>query len=88
MGSDPEKLFTFDDLQNELKRCGNLAMIMTPIHLQIYLTKTEDIVDLNEISEQEHFSFSSKSEFEIAFRDKLNDVVTDLVNFGYYKQVE
>lgn len=90
MGSDPEKLFTFDDLQSELKRCGNYALMMTPILLQISLAKSDDIPDLNDMCDQaEKYDLiqSSDSEFDAAFKLRISETIDDLIGLGYCRKV-
>lgn len=91
MGSDPEQLFTFEELQSELKRCGNLAIIISPLQLQAFLTNSEDVVDLDEMSEKgESFSINQNRDesYKLLYKQKLNDVITDLVDLGYYRRVD
>lgn len=91
MGSDPEKLFSYEDFQNELKRCGNIAIINAPFLLQISLSKSDSIVDMTEMCEEHSksdFLQNSDSEFEHKFRIRMSDAIDDLLEWGYYRRIE
>lgn len=69
LGSNPEELFTLEDLRNELKRCGNYALVMAPVLLEAY--------HQNPISVTEDWS---------EYDRRINDLITDIVDFGYYRE--
>lgn len=50
LGSDPDKLFTFNDLQDQLKICGKFVLIMPPLLLQIMMADANDVCNLDELS--------------------------------------
>lgn len=91
LGSDPEKLFTFNDLQNELKRCGNYAVIMVPILMQISLANSDDIPDLDEMCEQaDNFDLvqTSNADFDKAYKETITEFLEDIINREYYRKLE
>lgn len=45
-GSDPEKLFTFDQLQQQLKQFSKFGMFMCPLFLIILVPDLSDLEDL------------------------------------------
>lgn len=49
LGSDPDKLFTFNDLQNQLKVCGKFAITMPPLLLQVMMADANDVRNLDEL---------------------------------------
>jgi len=51
LGSDPEKLFSFNDLLEELKRYGRFGLVLAPVLLQIITSKPDDIPDMDEFAE-------------------------------------
>lgn len=75
LGSDPDKLFTFNDLQNELRKFGRLAMLMSS---NVYQARLADAGDLEE---------TLTRDFEDDRQDLLHEVInglfTDLSNYGY-----
>lgn len=91
MGSDPEKLFSFDDLQNELKNSGNIILLRGAILLQISLTKTEDSVDLTDMCErEENFDLvqNTNQDFDNIFGERLSGILDDILEMGAYRRVD
>lgn len=72
LGSDPEQLFTFADLLDELKRCGAFGFLITPMLLQVSLLTTDDV---------------DQESANAMFAERYNDVVTDLVALGYHYDI-
>lgn len=94
MGSDPRKLFTYEEFQNELKRCGNFALLMTPLIIQICVVDANNISNLDDLCDKMGNgetvndliqSFSANEQLE--FDTRLNDAVTDIINLGYYTKL-
>lgn len=91
MGSDPDKLFTYDDLQSELKRCGNLAIVMAPMQILLYLAKGEDMLDLDKFSEtggSVNIIQNADEHYKMVCKERVCDVINDLIDLGYYHQVD
>ncbi|XP_037051982.1 uncharacterized protein LOC119085637 isoform X2 [Bradysia coprophila] len=91
LGSDAEKLFSFNDLQDQLKKFGRYALIIAPMLLNIITSKPDDIPDLDNLAEE--FKDKSIEEGMKAFindsaNDKFNgrmrDVIQDVIRLGYY----
>lgn len=91
MGSDAAKLFSFNDLQDQLKKFGRYALIIAPMLLNIITSKPDDIPDLDNLAEE----FKDKSIEEgmkafindaanDKFNDRMRDVVQDIIKLGYY----
>lgn len=78
LGSDPEKLFTFENLKEELKRYGNFALIVTPLFIlsaQIQLNETNtDETGLSEINQME-------------YDRRINGLLEDVIELGYYRKI-
>lgn len=91
MGSDAGKLFSFDDLQGQLKEFGRYALIIAPMLLNIITTKPDDIPDLDNLAEEykdKTIEESMKAFMNDSAVDKFNvrmrDVVQDILRLGYY----
>lgn len=91
LGSDAEKLFSFDDLQNQLKKFGRYALIITPMLLNIITSKADDIPDLDNLAEEfkdKPIEEGMKAFINDAANDKfdarMRDVIQDVVRLGYY----
>lgn len=91
LGSDADKLFTYDDLLGELKRCGVYALLMAPILLQISQADSSEIPNLDEMCDKVAegdsnialiTSLSAKGQLECDRR--LNEVFEDVIELGYY----
>lgn len=88
LGSDPEKLFRFSDLQAELKAYGKFAIITGVLLLPFILAQQGDITDLEEYAEgllkEEKVSILRPQGIgnEIYVKT-INEVVADIVNYGY-----
>lgn len=95
LGSDPEKLFTLENLKDELKRCGNMVLIMMPMLIQLSLADSSEIV-----SKDEMFSKPSKEENKSNWMTglsnagqqehdrRLNEIFEDVIERGYYQKIE
>lgn len=87
LGSDPEKLFSFNDFLGELKRFGRYGLIMGPILLQIITSNPDDIPNLDELAEEMTKSDKTMDENVKAFAsvaslEKYNERVRDIVKDG------
>jgi len=91
LGSDAEKIFSYDDFQDQLKKFGCYALITAPMLLNIITAKPDDIPDLDNMAEE----FKDKSIEESMkafmgnapvekFNSRIRDVVQDIVRLGYY----
>lgn len=90
MGSDPKALFTFDDLQNELKRFGKFAFLSSPLLIRIMLADPKDIRNYDDLKpheeelkrDQKYAALDENA--DLKYRDRINGVVGDLIRYGYY----
>lgn len=88
-GSDPEKLYTFDNLQSQLRKFGDFAVLFASMIIQVRVAKDEHFSDLddfaNSIDRDQHVNvigeYDSKTQAEYTIQ--INDLFTDLDNYGY-----
>lgn len=92
LGSDPDKLFPFDDLLSELKRCGVYALLMAPLLLQVLQAKSSEIPNMDDMFDkvaegegQINLVNSLSSEGQSEYDRRLNEVFEDVTKMGYYK---
>lgn len=78
LDSDPEKLFTFENLKEELKRYGNFALIVTPLFILSAQIK------LNE-SNTDETGMSENNQLE--YDRRINGLLEDVINMGYYRKI-
>lgn len=96
LGSNPEKLFSYDDFQNELKKYGNFAYLMSPILVRMCLTDPEDVINLDEYSEKSAKGENAvnlvtnnlKADVEARYKERMVDLINDLVRYGYYRKIQ
>lgn len=94
LGSKPEELFTLDNLQQEMKRCGNIILIGLPLWLEFILAESSND-DLGEIYDKisgeddkpvgiSNLSDQGKRQFDLC----MNDVFEDIVRLGFHRQLQ
>lgn len=95
LGSNPDELFTFDDLQSELKKYGIYALLMAPMLLQISQADSSDITNLDdmcdkmangELEENTSLVKTLSETSQLEFERRLAGVVEDILKLGYYHQ--
>lgn len=96
LGSDPNELFTFENLKRELKRFGNYALIMGPL----WILETQQHHGTDELFSDEMFDKSDSAKSEPAmggglsesgqneFARRINGLMEDIERLGYYRKIE
>lgn len=91
LGSNPQKIFSYDDFQQELKRFGNFGMLLSCIMVRMCLTDPKDILNLDEYSDlvakggpRGSVIKASNSDSESKFKERLVDLLEDFVKYDYY----
>lgn len=95
LGSNPDELFTFDDLQSELKKYGNFALLLAPIEIQIGQADSSELTNLDEMFDKmakgegrQEFITGLNEKAQSEYNRRLNGVFEDVVdNLGYYRKV-
>ncbi|XP_058443604.1 uncharacterized protein LOC131425602 isoform X2 [Malaya genurostris] len=91
LGSDPERLFPREALDQQLKQFGRFGLLMAVMILPVITTKSEDVPDLEEMAEKlengvniadEVNNFRSE-DTEATYRQRMSDCCRDMVQFGY-----
>lgn len=92
LGSNPDQLFTYEDLLNELKRCGVYALLMCPMLLQVVLAESSEIPNLDEMFDkvadgeaQLDIVNELGAEGQLEYDRRLNEVFEDVIKLGYYQ---
>lgn len=91
LGSDPDQLFTFDDLWSLLKKYGKYPFIAGLLTIVFALPADKDIPDVNELSESAA-NGDDRPNAVIRFDDateellteRINDLFIDLTDLGFY----
>lgn len=92
LGSDPEKLFSYDDFQRELRKFGEFPLLFGPMIIQIRIAEAADILDLDEYSERvdkgeldADLLGDFNEENQIIYNTLINDLVNDLIKYKFIK---
>lgn len=98
MGSDPNILFRFSDLENELKASGKFILIMGTLVIQYALAQASDLRNIDEYCEQltnnnnndnDNNSNPAPSLLKNIREESdpriaaINDLVRDVIAYGY-----
>lgn len=92
LGSDPEKVFPFDQLEREMKKHGKYAVIMCPVLLQIMMANAADVQNMDELSKdmdkngKETITLvkAFDKETQDAYNKRVKGLMTDIVKYGLY----
>lgn len=89
LGSDPEQLFTFEDLQEEMRKCGEFSLLFGPMITRITTARMENLRDIDEYADAlangEDIDLFSKFDDETlaVYGKRVNGIVADLDAYGY-----
>lgn len=89
LGSDPHKLYTFENLKMEMKKFGKFALLTGPMIIQIRIANAKDIRDLDEYSElvdngvEADLLNDFDENTQLVYSKEINDLVNDLLKYGY-----
>lgn len=87
-GSDPEKLFSFSDLQSQLKQFGIYGVMMAPMLLQIMVSDSKDLMNLEGWAENGQIEASICNLNELSekmFKEAITDALDDAKQYGWFK---
>lgn len=89
LGSDPDKLYTWDDFQNQLRKFIGYGLLFALLIIQLRMAGANDIGNVDDFAERiergENIDLvnitdeQTQKEYEIL----VNDVVADLFDYGY-----
>lgn len=92
LGSDPKKLYTYENLQTQMRKFGEFALLCGPMIIQIKVANAKDILNLDDYAEQVEKGNKAADlvgeydeETQEKFSNLINGLVDDLVNYGYVK---
>lgn len=89
LGSDPDKLYTYENFENQLRKFGRCALLCAPLIIGITVAGPNDVSNLDEYAEllntDENIDVLKpfEGDTKIKYSRLINDLVTDLVNYGY-----
>lgn len=88
LGSDPERVFSFEIMQNHLRKYAKFGLMVASMVLPILTSNVDNKFDLNKVAEdfQNGKSTHSNSPFNLnnlTFGKRMRDVIIDMVQLGY-----
>lgn len=78
LGSDVEKLFPFQLMQEHFQKFARLALLLSSIMLPILITENDDETTTN-VNDVIYSNIIEHSELN----DRLRDIIIDMVQLGY-----
>lgn len=88
MGSDPEKLYSFDKLENDLKKYGKYGLIVSSLLLELCIADENQVIDANEYCDRlyrnEECNLFTNFDDNATYQILVNDVVEDFFEYGYF----
>lgn len=90
LGSDPDKLFSYDAFAGELKRFGKYPFLIGPMQTQMIVANPKDIPDLDEFSEgivndnKVDFVLDYDEITQLEYNRKINNLFKDLIALDYW----
>lgn len=96
LGSNPDKLFTFDDLQGEFKKFGLYALFFGPMTIQVTLADTSEITNMDEYCEKvatgenrQELITGLNETAQSEYGRRINEILEDMVDkFGYFHKLD
>lgn len=93
LGSDPNRLYTYENLQMQMQKYSDYALLLTPMIIALRVAKANDVFNLDDYAEMLERGedadilgqFDDETQHE--FSRQINGLVTDLVDYGYVKKV-
>lgn len=89
LGSDPDKMYSFQNFQDQLRKTGDFVLLCAPMLIQIRLAGAKDVNNLDEYAERvargedADLLNNFDEETQSAFEELVNGVVNDLFDYGY-----
>lgn len=89
LGSDPKKLYTMDDLKQQMRKYGAFALLCGPMLIQIKVARAQDIGNLDEYAKLVNDGHEADlingydEDTQIEYEKLINGLVDDLVSYGY-----
>lgn len=90
LGRDPEKSFTRNDFEAQLKKFGKFAFICAPVFLLFRFADPKDIPNMDDfcenLSNNDEVDFFTKydDQTQQVYVEKINGLLTELVDLGFY----
>lgn len=88
LGSNPDKIFTLNDLLDQLRKFGKFGLCMTAMVIPMISAESKDIPDLDKVAENlnegTEFEGFDKNQKNMIYKTRMSDVIRDIIRLGYY----
>lgn len=88
LGGNPDNLFTFQNLLQQLKKFGKFGVLFSTLLLQIILRESSELPDMDQMAQSlkddvnTKFDFSSDKSYQV-YKTRISDVLRDAFDYGY-----
>lgn len=83
LNCDPDELFPYEALEQQLKKFGLFAVPMAAMLLPMIKTTQDENIGMDEIAESDEIKLGSNPLENIECMERMRGVIEDLVRFGY-----
>lgn len=85
LGSEPHKLFTFDDLEDQFRQFGKFGLIMSPILAGVMVSESKDIIDLDSLKQDTKGDSLAKlnEKTRILLKERMSSVIQLAIKNGW-----
>lgn len=85
LGSDPEKLFTFSDLEDQFRQFGKYGLIFSPILVAVMVSESKDIIDMDSIKQDTKAEglATLNRKTKILLKERMSSVIQLAIKSGW-----
>lgn len=88
LGSNPDKIFTLNNLLGQLKKFGKFGICMTAMVIPMISAEGKDIPDLDKTAESlqdgKGFEGFDQNDNNLIYKSRMSAVIRDIIRLGYY----
>lgn len=85
LGSDPQKLFTFSDLEDQFRQFGKYGLIFAPILVGVMVSDSTDIIDMDSIKHDSKVEGLAKlnEKTKVLLKKRMSSVIQLAIKSGW-----
>lgn len=85
MGSDSQNLFTFKDLEDQLRQFGKYGLIFAPILIAVMVSNSGDILDMDTIQEDSKANglATLNEKTKILYKQRMSSAIQLVIRSGW-----
>ncbi|KAJ6632705.1 hypothetical protein Bhyg_16078 [Pseudolycoriella hygida] len=87
LGSDPQKLFTFDDLEDQFRQFGDYGLIFASILIGVMVSDAEDIIDMDLVKDDTKANglATLNDDTKMLLKERISSVIQLAIKAGWVK---